>query len=132
MYCFPWLYISFVRLITTYHVIQFKIHLRSTPIKILSGFVQSLEFLKKSWHLPSSFLDLEKVWKIEIKTLLKKRQKVVTFFKVTHSISTLQMKFFFVLVESYLISPICLQHIMEKALFLHFFKVSIDHLLLFW
>ena len=32
-----------------------------------TGFVQSLEFLRKSWNLPSSFLDLEKVWKMEIK-----------------------------------------------------------------
>ena len=29
------------------------------------GFVQSLEFLKKPWNLPSNFPDLEKVWKIE-------------------------------------------------------------------
>ena len=35
---------------------------------------------------------------------------------------------FFVLVKSYLISPVCLQPIMKKSLFLRFFKVSIDHL----
>ena len=34
---------------------------------------------------------------------------------------------FFVLVKSYLISPVCLQPIMKKSLFLRFFKVSIDH-----
>ena len=33
----------------------------------LTGFIQSLEFLKKSWNLPSNFPDLEKVWKMEIK-----------------------------------------------------------------
>ena len=31
------------------------------------GFVQSLEFLKKPWNLPSNFPDLEKVWNIERK-----------------------------------------------------------------
>ena len=33
-----------------------------------TGFVQSLEFLKKSWNLPSNFPDQEKVWKIAIKS----------------------------------------------------------------
>ena len=33
-----------------------------------TGSVQSLEFLKKSWNLSSNFLDLEKFWKIEIKS----------------------------------------------------------------
>ena len=35
---------------------------------LLTGFIQSLEFLKKSWSLPSSFPELEKVCKIEIKS----------------------------------------------------------------
>ena len=35
---------------------------------------------------------------------------------------------FFVLVKSYSISLVRLQRIMEKALFLRFFKASIDHL----
>ena len=48
------------------------------------------------------------------------------FFKVT--ISSLQLKFVFVLVKSYSISPARLQRIMKKALFLHFLEVSIDHL----
>ena len=30
-------------------------------------YMQSLEFLKKCWNLPSNFPDLEKVWKMEIK-----------------------------------------------------------------
>ena len=36
--------------------------------------------------------------------------------------------FFFVLVKSYLISPVCLQPSTKKALFLASFKVSTDHL----
>ena len=46
--------------------------------------------------------------------------------KVT--ISALQVNFFFVLVKSDPILPVCLQRVMEKALFLHFLKVSTDHL----
>ena len=40
----------------------------------------------------------------------------------------LQEKFFFVLAKSYSISFVRLQHIMEMLFFLHFIKVSIDHL----
>ena len=36
--------------------------------------------------------------------------------------------FFFVLVKSYSISPVRLKRIIQKALFLRFFKVSIAHL----
>ena len=36
--------------------------------------------------------------------------------------------FFFVLVKSYSISPVCLQPSTEKALFLASFKISTDHL----
>ena len=43
-----------------------------------TGSVQSLEFLKKSWNLPCNFLDLEKVWKIEIKS----SKKIIFFFKL--------------------------------------------------
>ena len=59
------------------------------------------------------------------------------FFKATTS--SLIVKLFFVLLRSYSMSPVCLKQ--NKALFLHFFKVSIDHLfdnlesgneLLFW
>ena len=38
--------------------------------KLPSGFVQSLEFLKKYGNLQTSFPDLEKVGKIEIKSNL--------------------------------------------------------------
>ena len=44
------------------------------------GFVQSLEFLKKSWNLPKNFPDLEKVWKIEIKSWKNYKE---SFLKVT-------------------------------------------------
>ena len=53
-----------------------------------TGSVQSLEFLKKSWNLPCNFLDLEKVWKIEIKS----SKKIKFFFQATTS--ALQVKFF--------------------------------------
>ena len=33
------------------------------PTVLTTGFVQSLEFLKKSWNVSSYFPDLEKVWK---------------------------------------------------------------------
>ena len=35
---------------------------------LFAEFIQSLEFLKKSWNLSSNFLDLEKVYKIEMKS----------------------------------------------------------------
>ena len=54
-----------------------------------TGSVQSLEFLKKSWNLPSKFLDLEKFWKIEIKS----GKMVKKMFKATKS--ALQVKCFF-------------------------------------
>ena len=38
------------------------------PLDNETVLLQSLEFLKKSWNLPSNFPDLEKVWKIEIKS----------------------------------------------------------------
>ena len=85
------------------------------------GFVQSLEFLKKSWYLPQNFPDLEKVWKTEIKSW---RNCKKSFFESYNKCFTSEI--FFVLVKSYSISLVRLQCIMEKALFLHL-KVSIDH-----
>ena len=46
---------SFVRLATTHHVIQFKMHLNSTAIKILSGCIQSLEFLENILRFGKQF-----------------------------------------------------------------------------
>ena len=88
------------------------------------GLVQSLEVLKKSWHLPSNFPDLEKVWKMEIKS------GKMLFFQATASALHFISEIFVVLVKSYSISPVRLQRIMKwKALFLRFFfKVYIDHL----
>ena len=63
------------------------------------GFIQS-------WNLLSNFPVLEKVWKIEIKSG-KKWLKV--FLKATTT--ALWVKFFFLLVKSYSISPVCLQRI---------------------
>ena len=51
------------------------------------GFVQSLEFLKNSWNLPSNFPLLEKVWKMEITSgkWLKVLSLFIFFFKTTTS-----------------------------------------------
>ena len=76
--------------------------------------------MKKSWNLPSSFPDLEKVLKMEMKS--EKMVKRRVFFWRQHV-----NEIFFVLVKSYSISSIHLQHVMKKALFLHF-KVYVDHL----
>jgi len=84
-----------------------------------TGSVQSLEFLKKSWNLPSNFLDLEKVWKIEIKS----GKMVKNFLEGTKS--ALQVNFFFLLVKSYSISRVRLRRIIDKALFLLFFLRSL-------
>ena len=45
----------------------------------LTVFLQSLEFLEKSWNLPSNFPDLEKVWKIEIKSWKNGKKSWVFF-----------------------------------------------------
>ena len=83
-------------------------------------FIQSLGFLKKSWNLPSDFLDLKKVWKIEMKSgKIIKSPKFFFVFKATTR--ALEVKLFqFVLVKSWSISPVCLQRIKRKALFLRF------------
>ena len=49
----------------------------TVPSVLTSGFVQSLEFLKKSWSLCSYFPDLEKVWK---RWNLEKMIKSLEFF----------------------------------------------------
>ena len=93
-------------------------------MSVWQGFAQSCEFLKKSWNLASNLPDLEKVWKMEIK--FGKRSKVVSF-----SFCNFKSEICFVLVRSYSISTLCLQCIVKKISFLHFFKkwkVCIDHL----
>ena len=78
-----------------------------------AGFIQSLEFLKKSWNLSSNFLDLEKFWKIEMKST-----KIEVFFQSYNKCFI--SEFFFTFVKSYSISSTCLQHTVKKALFLHY------------
>ena len=87
-----------------------------------TGSVQSLEFLKKSWNLPCNFLDLEKVWKIEIKS--SKRIKI--FFQATTS--ALQVKFFSCWSNHF---EYCLYVCSASLITLcscSYFKVSIAHL----
>ena len=82
-------------------------------IKCLWGSCESHEFLKKSWNLHSYFPELEKVWKIEVKS-----GKMVIFIFIRgillnqsfFSFSKLQQLpyklFFIVLVKSYSISRV--------------------------
>ena len=59
------------------------------------AFVQSLDFLKKSWNLPSNFPDLEKVLKIEIKCKKKMVKRLECFFlKATTSVLQVDFSFF--------------------------------------
>ena len=70
--------------------------------------------------MPSNFPDLEKVWKMEIKSgkLLKSLELVYFLFQSYNKCFRSEM--LSVLVESYSISPVHLQHTMQKALFLRF------------
>ena len=90
-------------------------------------FVQSFKFLKKSWNLPCTFPDLEKVWKMEVKSGIM--VKSLDFFSKAIT-SALQVKFF-ILVKFYSIKPIRLQRIMKKVLFLRFLRsLLITHLII--
>ena len=85
--------------------------------------------MKKSWNLPSSFLNLEKVWKMEIKSG-KMVKSLEFFFSKQQQI----YKWFFVLFWSNLIQS---QLYDERSFIPAFLKVPIDHLvwkkkLLFW
>ena len=65
---------------------------------------------------------------LENRDSVKKMVKRLKFFFESYN-KCFTSGFFLVLVKSYSISPVCLQCIMERALFLHyFFIVSIDHL----
>ena len=91
----------------------------------LPGSVQSLEFLKKSWNFPSTFLDLEKVWKVE--RMSGKMIKSVRFFfsklaQVLHK--WLYFSFWSNRIHS---RPYVCSASREKRCF-YFFKVCIDHL----
>ena len=107
-------------------------------IKCLRGSCESHEFLKKSWNLHSNFPELEKVWKIEVKSgkmvififirgiLLNQR---IFFFKAPTSV--LQVIFYrfgqilFNLVR-------ILQCIVKKALFLCFLMSVLIAYLITW
>ena len=78
---------------------------------LLTGFVQSLEFLKTSWHLPSTFPELEKVCKIEVKSWKNGKKPWC---------STSQLKCFLCLWN---LIQSCLP-VMEKPLFLSCFFLS--------
>ena len=72
------------------------------PTVLTTGFVQSLEFLKKSWNLSSYFPDLEKVWK---RWSLEKMIKSLVFFfskSTTSAFLGIFFRFFF----SNLIQPL--------------------------
>ena len=83
------------------------------------GLVQSL---KKPWNLPSNFLDLEKVWKIERKS--GDMVKVLSFFFQSYNKCFLSDFIFFVLVKSYSISPVRLQCVREKSFVLKSLKLA--------
>ena len=68
---------------------------------LISGFVQSLEFLKKSWNLPNNFPDLEKVLRFFF--FFGKATKLCLISEIC-----------FVLFRSYSISPLCLQCTLKK------------------
>ena len=73
----------------------------------------------------SNFPDLKKVSKMEIKSEKIVKKSCIEFFSKLQQIVFYKWHVF-VLVKSYLISPVCLQPIMKKSLFLLFSKVCID------
>ena len=74
----------------------------------------------------SNFPDLKKVSKMEMKSEKIVKKSCSEFFSKLQQI-VLYKWHVFVLDKSYLISPVCLQLIVKKSLFLRFFKISIDH-----
>ena len=86
-------------------------HKRVLVLQENPGFVQSHEFLEKSWNLSSNFPELKKVWKV-VKSL-------ELFFKATASAG----KIFFNLPHTFVVHR-------KRALFLHFLRsVLITHLI---
>ena len=99
----------------------------TVPTVHTTGFMQSLEFLKKSWNLSSYFPDLEKVWK---RWSLEKVIKSLEFFFFKSTTNASWVNFFFVFFfffKSYSTSSVCLQRTTKKTLFLRF-KSSVEHL----
>ena len=87
----------------------------------------SLEFMKKSWNLSSNFLEMEIVWKIEIKCA-KIGKSLEFFLKATTS--ALLVMFFFSFCSNFIQSRplVCSTSTPWKRLFVHRFNVCIDHL----
>ena len=95
----------------------------------LTVFPQCLEFLEKSWNLPSNFPDLEKVWKTEIKSW-KNGKKSWVFFESCNKCITGEI---FFCVGQILFSLACILfavHHGKSFVPAFFLKVwlSIDHL----
>ena len=96
----------------------------------LTGFVQSLEFLKKSWSLPSNFPDLEKVWKMEKKSGKMVNDGLEFFFKATTSALEVNL-FRFVQILFIQINPyVC--SVQWKNLCSCILKISVDYLPWAW
>ena len=76
-----------------------------SKLQVYAGLVQGLEFLKKFWNLSSNFPELEKVWKMEIKS--GKMVKSVFFFVYSKLQQVLiRSEMFSVLVKYYSILPV--------------------------
>ena len=87
-------------------------------------FVQSLEFLKKTWNLPSYFPDMEKVWKMEKKSGIMVKSLEFFFSKLIRQ--DFISEIFRVGQILFNLAPTFAAH-HEKKIFLAFFKVSVDH-----
>ena len=92
-----------------------------------AGFVKSLEFVKKAWNLLSNFPDLEKVWKIEVKSR-KNGKKSLSLFYLELQQALYKWNFCrFSLIVFNLARMLAAHH--ERSFVAAFFKVSLDHLL---
>ena len=89
---------------------------------LLTGFVQSLEFCEKSWSLLSTFPELEKICKIEVKSW-KNGKKSCFFLKLQQVV--LKWKVFCVC--EILFNLTCMSWKKLRSCRVFFFKLSIDH-----
>ena len=70
-----------------------------------SSFLRALHRVLNSWNLPGNFPDLEKVWKIEVKSWKNGKKSWFFFGKLQQVLH--KGFFFFMWVKSYSISPAC-------------------------
>ena len=91
-------------------------HIQNTNTQ--KRFVRSLEFLKKSWSLPSNFPDLENVWKIETK--FGKMVKSLDFFFQSYNKCFIRVFLRFGQILFNLVHTIAFYR--EKSLFLRFLR----------